>query len=158
MENGENVDFFKKQVQLEYDIVAAARAAVKDIKNLIVKELIEGIANDSNKHASLLNSLIATYEGKNPLIDEKLTDQLKSNLEEHIRLEQEAIDSYKELLYKLDEGNEKLIIKYILTDEVRHHQLLKRLHKMIVERETLTEQDIWDLTWKDSISHGSPGG
>jgi rubrerythrin len=154
----ENLDFFKKQVQLEYDIVAAARAAVKDIKNLIVKELIEGIANDSNKHASLLNSLIATYEGKNPLIDEKLTDQLKANLEEHIRLEQEAIDSYKELLYKLDEGNEKLIIKYILTDEVRHHQLLKRLHKMIVERETLTEQDIWDLTWKDSISHGSPGG
>jgi ferritin-like protein len=154
----ENIDFFKKQVQLEYDIVAAARAAVKDIKNLIVKELIEGIANDSNKHASLLNSLIATYEGKNPLIEEKLTDQLKENLEEHIRLEQEAIDSYKELLYKLDEGNEKLIIKYILTDEVRHHQLLKRLHKMIVERETLTEQDIWDLTWKDSISHGSPGG
>ena len=35
----ENVDFFKKQVQLEYDIVTAARAAVKDIKNLIVKEL-----------------------------------------------------------------------------------------------------------------------
>ena len=104
----ENVDFFKKQVKLEYDIVAAARTAVKDIKNIIVKELIEGIANDSNKHASLLNSLIATYEGKNPLIEEKLTDQLKTNLEEHIRLEQEAIDSYKELLYKLDEGNEKL--------------------------------------------------
>ena len=154
----ERLEFFKKQVQLENYIVLAARNTTKDIKNIIVKELIEGIAHDSTKHASLLNSLIASYEGKNPLLDEKITDQLKVNLEEHIRLEQHAIDTYKELLYQLDEGKEKLIIKYVLTDEVRHHQLLTRLHKMIVERETLTEQDIWDLTWKDSISHGSPGG
>ena len=154
----ENLEFFKKQVQLEKQIVSAAQTAVKDVKNLIVKELIEGIAHDSVKHASLLNSLIAAHEGKNPLIDEKLTDQLKANLEKHIQLEQEAIDTYKELLYQLDDGKEKLIVKYILTDEVRHHQMLTRIHKLIVEKETITEQDIWELTWKDSISHGSPGG
>ncbi|MCK4849414.1 MAG: ferritin-like domain-containing protein [Candidatus Heimdallarchaeota archaeon] len=154
----DQVDFFKKQIKLEKQIVEAAHIAVKDLKNKMVKELIEGIATDSTKHASLLSALVATHEGSNPLIDEKVTEQLKANLEEHIRLEQHAIDTYKELWKTLEDEKEKLIIKYILNDEIRHHALLKRIHKMIVEKETLTEQDLWDLTWQDSISHGSPGG
>ena len=154
----DQVEFFKKQIELEKQIVEAAHSAVKDLKNKMVKELIEGIATDSTKHASLLSSLVATHEGKNPLIDEKVTDQLKKNLEEHIRLEQKAIDTYKELWKNLENENEKLIIKYILNDEIRPHALLQKLHKMIVEKETITEQDLWDLTWKDSISHGTPGG
>ncbi|PWI47819.1 rubrerythrin [Candidatus Heimdallarchaeota archaeon B3_Heim] len=154
----ERVEFFKKQIQLENEIVESAHAAVKELKNNMVKELIEGIASDSTKHASLLTSLIAAETGSNPLIDEKVTDQLKKNLEDHIRLEQQAIETYKELLKTLKGESETLIIKYILNDEVRHHALLKKIHKIIVEKETLTEQDLWDLTWKDSISHGSPGG
>jgi len=154
----DQVKFFRKQIQLEKEIVEAAHNAVKDLKNKMVKELIEGVASDSTKHASLLSSLVANREGSNPLIDEKVTDQLKANLEEHIRLEQQAIDTYKELWKTLEDENEKMVIKYILNDEIRHHTLLKRIHKMVVEKETLTEQDLWDLTWKDSLSHGSPGG
>ena len=152
------IEFFKQQVKLENEIVSAAENSVKDFKNKIVKGLIEGIASDSMKHASLLGSLISSYEDSNPLIDEKITDQLRKNLETHIKLENEAIETYKELLSSLKDEKEHLIIKYILNDEIRHHSLLKRLHKMIVEKETITEQDLWDLTWKDSISHGSPGG
>ena len=154
----DQVEFFKKQIKLEKEIVEAAHKAVKDLKNKMVKELIEGIASYSTKHASLLSSLVASREGSNPLIDEKVTEQLKTNLEEHIRLEQQAIDTYKELWKTLTDEKEKLIIKYILNDEIRHHALLKRIHKIVIEKETLTEQDLWDLTWKDSLSHGSPGG
>lgn len=152
------IEFFKKQVKLENDIVLAAENSVKDFKNKIVKGLIEGIASDSTKHASLLNSLISSHEDSNPLIDEQVTEQLRKNLETHIKLEYEAIETYKELLSTLKDDKEHLIIKYILNDELRHHSLLKKIHKMIVEKETITEQDLWDLTWKDSISHGSPGG
>ena len=106
--------------KIEKDIVEAAHEAVKDIKNRMVKELIEGIASDSNKHASLLTSLLAAEEGKNPMIDEKVTDQLKENLENHIRLEQQAIDTYKELLMTVKGENEILIVKYILNDEVNN--------------------------------------
>jgi rubrerythrin len=93
-----------------------------------------------------------------PLLQEEITDELEKNLKEHIALEQEAIDTYQ-VLYKKDFGeSEKLIVKAILNDELRHHALLKKIHKMIVEKETLTEQDLWDWVWKDSLFHGSPGG
>ncbi|MFX0012993.1 MAG: ferritin family protein [Promethearchaeota archaeon] len=154
----ERVEFFKKQITLEKKIVESANASVKDVTNALVKELILGIAMDSNKHASLLNALIALNTGSTPLIPEEITDQLRMNVEKHIKLEQKAIDTYKELWEELIDEREKVVIKSILSDEIRHHQLLKRIHTMIVEKEALTEQDIWDWTWKDSLFHGSPGG
>ncbi|NHJ01159.1 MAG: ferritin-like domain-containing protein [Candidatus Heimdallarchaeota archaeon] len=158
MNKDERVNFYKKQIELEKKIVEAAEAAVVDMKNITVRELILGIAKDSTKHASLLDALIALNIGTTPLLREEITDQLKFNLEEHIRLEEQAIDSYKDIWEQLEDEREKAVIKAILNDEIRHHALLKRIHRMIVEKETLTEQDVWDWTWKDSISHGSPGG
>lgn len=158
MNTQERVEFYKKQITLEEKIIESANTSVKDVPNVMVKELILGIAMDSNKHASLLNALIALNTGTTPLIPEEITDQLKANVEKHIELEQQAIDAYKEFWKELEDEKEKVVIKAILNDEIRHHQLLKRIHKMIVEKEALTEQDIWDWTWKDSLFHGSPGG
>lgn len=158
MEKEARVKFYKNQVSLENKIVKAAEDSVKNMQNATVKELILGIAKDSTKHASLLEALIALNIGTTPLLPEEITDKLRINLEEHIALEQQAIDSYKEIWEKLKDEREKTVIKAILNDEIRHHALLQRIHKMIVEKETLTEQDVWDWTWKDSISHGSPGG
>ena len=158
MNTKERVEFYKNQIKLEEEIVESANTSVKGVPNVMVKELILGIAMDSNKHASLLNALIALNTGTTPLIPEDITDQLKENIEKHIKLEQQAIDTYKAFWKELEDEKEKVVVKAILNDEIRHHQLLKRLHKMIVEKEALTEQDVWDWTWKDSLFHGSPGG
>ncbi|MHA1969302.1 MAG: ferritin family protein [Candidatus Hodarchaeales archaeon] len=158
MSDQERVDFYQKQIELEDKIVKKATDSVKNVKNLLIKELIQGIAMDSKKHSSMLNALVAMHTKSTPLLQEEITDELEKNLKEHIALEQEAIDTYQ-VLYKKDFGeSEKLIVKAILNDELRHHALLKKIHKMIVEKETLTEQDLWDWVWKDSLFHGSPGG
>ncbi|MHA1331531.1 MAG: hypothetical protein ACTSR2_10685 [Candidatus Hodarchaeales archaeon] len=158
MNREKRVDFFKKQIELEKNIVEKAEAAVSEVKNALVKQLILGIAMDSNKHESLLRALVALNLGGTPFIPEEITDKLKSNLEEHIKLEKNAIQTYGELLENLEEERERVVITAILEDEKRHHKLLVRLHKMIIEQETLTEQNLWDWTWKDSLFHGSPGG
>ena len=158
MSNHERVDFYQKQIELENKIVEKATDSVKNVKNILIRELIQGIAMDSKKHSSMLNALIAMHTKSTPLIEEDLTDELEKNLQEHIALEQQAIDTYQQLSKRDFGESEKMIIKAILNDELRHHSLLKRIHKMIVEKETLTEQDLWDWVWKDSLFHGSPGG
>lgn len=158
MNTQKRVEFYKNQIELEESIIKSANTSVKDVPNVMVKELILGIAMDSNKHSSLLKALIALNTGITPLIPEDIIDQLKMNIKKHIELEQQAIDTYKTFLKELEDEKEKVVVKAILNDEIRHHQLLKRLHEMIVEKEALTEQDIWDWTWRDSLFHGSPGG
>ena len=145
----ERIKLFKSQIELEKQIVNTAEASAKNIDNAIVREMILGIAMDSRKHESLLNTLIGLHE-KFALIDEEQTDQLKQNLEQHIRLEKKAIDTYQKLWGDLEDEKEKILIRYILNDEIRHHRLLKQLHKKLVEKLTLTDEDYWDWAWKDT--------
>jgi rubrerythrin len=150
--------FLKEQIGLEEKIVRMAKKSVKDTKNQLVKNLIQAIAIDSNKHALMLNAILARLESKTPFIEETKRDELGKDIKTHIELEAKAIQTYEELIPEMDDPGPKQVIKYILDDEKRHHRLLTQLYELVIEKETLTEEDLWDLTWKDVPWHGGPGG
>jgi len=147
----EKVKFYKKQMELEKKIIQAAEESVEDMENKIVKELILAIALDSKKHASLLEVLTTMNTSFVPYIDEKSLDKIAENIKKHIDLEAQAIETYKELLTKIDTDREKMIIQVIYHDELRHHALLKRLYEIIIKNEAITEEDLWDYLKDDYI-------
>jgi len=153
--NQENVEtFFKQQILLEKEIMQAAETAVEKVQNILVRELILGISHDSLKHMSILQGLLALHTKKTEgirLISEEERDKLKENIEAHMKLEAKAIETYKQLLEQVKDPREKLLIKSILHDELRHHALLKQLYETIIKDITLTEEDIFEMTWKDVI-------
>lgn len=158
MEKDQFKAFLKEQVALEEKIVHIAKASVKNTKNELVRFLIEAIAIDSNKHALLLNAILARLDSKTPFIEEDKRDELGKNIKEHIAMEANAIKTYSDLIPKTEDPGTKQVLEYILEDEKRHHTLLKRIYELVIEKETLTEEDLWDLTWKDVPWHGGPGG
>jgi rubrerythrin len=150
--------FLKEQVKLEKHIVRAAKASVKNTKNKLVRYLIEGIALDSSKHVLLLNALIAHIKSQTPFISHEKRDELGDAISKHIALEAHAIETYHDIITKTTDPTVKQILQSILEDERRHHQLLQQIFHLVIEKETLTEEDLWDLTWKDVPFHGAPGG
>jgi rubrerythrin len=150
--------FLKDQITLEEKIVKMADKTVEDLKNPLIKELILGIALDSKKHANMIQALIDLMDSKTPFIDTKLKDTIDADIREHILLEKKAIETYEQLVKEVEIKEMKLILDYLIEDEKRHHHLLKRIQKIIVESQTLTEEEWWDIMWKDSLFHGSPLG
>ena len=150
--------FLEEQIKLEEKIVRIAKKSVSDTKNQLVKNLIQAIAIDSNKHALLLNALLARIESKTPFIDEAKRDELGKDIKAHIEMEAQAIKTYSDLIPQTEDPGSKQVLQYILEDEKRHHRLLTKLYELVIEKETLTEEDLWDLTWKDAPWHGGPGG
>jgi hypothetical protein len=51
----------------------------------------------------------------------------------------------------------KFLLKAILGDEKRHHEMLKMVLDIIVHGETITEADWWKLLWENVPFHGTPG-
>jgi rubrerythrin len=146
--------FYKKQMKLEEEIIAAAKESTKNTNNILIKELIQGIAFDSSKHRSILTGLLAILEKTTSslsLISEEERDNLKETIQTHLKLEQKAIDTYRTLLHAVSDTREKVLVKNILADELRHHNQLKWLYDMIIKDLTLTEEDIFEMTWKDAI-------
>ncbi len=158
MDKEETLKFIDKQIDLELRIIEIVKENVEKLGNAFVKDLLLAISSDSKKHAALLKSLRKAVEGPTPFISEKERDKIARGIEAHIKMEEEAVKTYGELVSKSTNDQVKTIASMIREDELRHHALLKELHKAVIEPETLTEDMIWDTMWKDTPWHGSPGG
>ncbi|MEM0314416.1 MAG: ferritin-like domain-containing protein, partial [Candidatus Bathyarchaeia archaeon] len=85
-------------------------------------------------------------------------DMQKSLIEKHIRIEAELIGRISAELTHVENEKVKLLLTAILEDEKRHHRLLKDILEILVHGETITEDDWWEILWKNVPFHGSPGG
>jgi len=153
----ETLEFIDRQIALEKRIIGLVEENVGKVGNLFVKDLLLGIAQDSNKHAILLRSLRAGVESAAELISAEQRDSIAQGIQQHIKAEAEAVATYGELVEKSSDERVKTIAAMIRDEEGRHHRLLVHLHKALIEPQTLTEEAIWELLWRDSPWHGTPG-
>ncbi len=158
MNKEETLEFIDKQIALELKIIQITKENVEQLGNAFVKDLLIGISTDSQKHAALLKSLRKAVEGPTPFISEKERDKIAKGIAAHIKMEEQAVETYTELAEKSDNEQVKTIAMMIREDEIRQHALLTELHQTMIEPETLTEDMIWDAMWKDTPWRGSPGG
>jgi rubrerythrin len=154
----ETLKFIDKQIVLEHKILEIVKENVEKLGNVFVKDLLLAISTDSQKHAALLKSLRKAVEGPTPFISEVERNKIAKGIEAHIKMEEQAVETYAELTERSKDEKVKTIASMIREDELRHHALLKEIHKAVIEPETLTEHMIWDIIWKDNPWHGSPGG
>jgi len=150
----ERVEFYKKQVELENTIVEKAEKSVQGMENILIRELILGIALDSKKHAGMLNALVSMFTRPTPSVAEEFGDDLRKAITEHIEFEKQAIETYQEKLETADNESERLIIKAILNDEKKHHKLLTTIQKMIIEKLTLSEKELWEMVEESYLDFG----
>jgi len=122
--------------------------------NEVVRELILSIMVDSKKHAGLYKAAAYIVEGRSLAITDVEYEALEKKLRLHIEKEQEMLEAAKQLIDEVkDERVQKLLIK-IYEDELMHHPFLESFLEAILKREMITEEDIWDMLFRDLPTHG----
>jgi len=145
--------------KLEKEYAQKLRDSAKEVKNPVVKAVMEAVSQDSFKHSMLYEVITELLSKEHPFISEEVSEQIRKEIDEHIKTESEMIKVVRETLEKgVSNKAVKFLLEAILRDEVFHHALLTKVNEMIVKRETFTESDMWDLIWKESVWHGTPGG
>jgi bacterioferritin (cytochrome b1) len=148
----------KKQIRVENEIVNSLDSALVNIHNPSVKGVLRGISLDSAKHAELYGSAIKLLTSPSQALKQEHLDEQKKLVEKHIEVETELIEKLSRVLPTVGSGKVRLLLEAILADEKRHHELLEMVLEIIVRGETITEDDWWDILWKNVPFHGSPGG
>lgn len=158
--NSENelVEFIKRQIIIEKEIVNSLNQGVADIKNPPVKGVLTGISLDSMKHAELYTAALTLLTKVSQALTQEELDAQRVLVEKHIRLEADLIHKITKMMPTIKNSKVKFLLESILTDEKRHHALLKRVLDIIVHAETITEEDWWKLLWENVPFHGAPGG
>ena len=156
--NDELVALFKNQINVEKRIVDSVKVGLIKIKNPAVKAVLNGISLDSTKHAEMYSSAINLLTSVPKALTEENLDTQIELVEKHVQLEAEIINKIREVIPSIRNKKVKLLLNAILSDEVRHHKLLKKVLDILVKGETITDADWWDVMWENVPFHGTPGG
>jgi rubrerythrin len=156
--NDELVALFKNQIKIEKTIVDSVAKGLVDINNAAVKGVLKGISLDSTKHAEMYSSAINLLTSVSQALTEENLDKQRELVEKHIQLEEEIIKKLREVIPSLQNKKVKLLLDAILSDELRHHDLLKKVLDILVRGETITDNEWWDILWENVPFHGAPGG
>ena len=154
----ELIEFIKRQIVIEKEIVDSLEKGIADINNPPVKGVLKGISLDSMKHAELYSAALTLLTKVSQALQQEDLDAQRELVEKHIKLEAELIKKIEDELPAVDDSKVKFLLESILVDEKRHHAMLKLVLEIIVHGETITEVDWWELLWENAPFHGAPGG
>ena len=156
-EEKESVEFFQEQTKREEEIVKSLNKALEDLKNLVVVSLLKGISLDSAKHANMYKAAESIVSVA-PAMSEGELDRLEKTVRLHIETEEKLMVPLDAAIKKTRDPKIKLLLESIMSDEKRHHELLKTIMNTIVRAETISDDEWWDIIWKNVPFHGAPGG
>lgn len=156
--NKDLVEFMKRQIVIEKEIVDSLNKGIVDIKNPPVKGVLKGISLDSVKHAELYSAAVTLLTNVSQALTQENLDAQRALVEKHIKMEAELIKKLEKMMPSIENSKVKFLLNAILTDERRHHAMLKMVLEIIVHGETITEADWWELLWENVPFHGAPGG
>ena len=156
--NNELVEFIKRQITIEKEIVDSLEKGIADINNPPVKGVLTGISLDSMKHAELYSAALTMLTTVSQALTQEDLDAQRALVEKHIKLEAKLIKKIGEMMPTIENSRVKFLLESILTDEKRHHAMLNLVLEIIVHGETITEVDWWQLLWENAPFHGAPGG
>ena len=122
--------------------------------NEVVRELILSVMVDSKKHAGLYKAAAYIMEGRSLSITEEEFVELEKRLKRHIEKEKEMLDAVKVLLDEVDDERVKKLLIKIYDDELMHHPFMQTFLDVVLKRELISEQDIWDMLFRDLPTHG----
>jgi len=154
----ELVEFMKQQILIEKEIVQSINKGIVNIKNPPVKGVLKGISLDSVKHAELYASAVALLTDVSRALKQENLDEQRALVEKHIKMEADLIKKLEKMMPTIGDKKVAFLLKAILTDEKRHHAMLKMVLEIIVHGETITEADWWEVLWENVPFHGAPGG
>ncbi len=154
----ELVKLFKNQIKIEKNIVDSVKEGLVEIKNPAVTGVLKGISLDSLKHAEMYSSAINLLTSVPQALTEENLDKQRELVEKHIRIEAEIIEKLSKVIPSIQNEKVKLLLNAILSDEKRHHALLKKVLEILVRGETITDNEWWDVLWENVPFHGAPGG
>jgi rubrerythrin len=152
------IEFLKNQITLEKEIVASLEKPLGKMENPAVKGVLKGVSLDSIKHAELYSAAITLLTSASMALTQQNLDEQRGLVEKHIEIESKLIIVLEQKIPEVQDKKVVFLLKSILADERRHHEMLKMVLEIIVHGETITEEDWWKLLWENVPFHGAPGG
>ncbi len=123
------VDVLRQWQGIERDAIETTAQIMEKTNNLLIRQIMEIIRNDSVQHHRVQQFLIDSITRTPVTLSPEELAEVWGQLEAHDELERQTIELAKELLEETTEPVHKVLLDYLLRDEEKHDTILGELEK-----------------------------
>ena len=123
------VDVLRQWQGIERDAIETTAQIMEKTNNLLIRQIMEIIRNDSVQHHRVQQFLIDSITRTPVTLSPEELAEVWGQLEAHDELERQTIELAKELLEDSTEPVQNILLKYLLVDEQKHDEILGELEE-----------------------------
>lgn len=148
MSSEEVTELMESQLEFEREVADGLAATANATRNSPVKLILNTLVLDGRKHAGIFEALIDLRSGA--VVSDIDKVRMTEALNGHLMEEEEMLDRLREVLAKAEDERTKSIIRHVLNEEGRHHDMLRGLLEVVKGVEGMRDKDWWGLFYDRS--------
>ena len=140
----------EEQIENEKKAVRLLQSSMKKTDNAVIQLMLSKLALDSTKHERMLRAILQLLESSPGEQFRYEGEEFRSVIEEHVEIERKMLEDFERIVDKTEDNRIKFILQDIISDEKRHHAIMKRVHELMCEGEKVQDQKWWDFLFRYS--------
>ena len=124
------VDVLRQWQGIERDAIETTAQIMEKTDNLLIRQMMEIIRNDSVQHHRVQQFLIDSMTKQAITLAPEDLGEIWSQLEAHDKVERKTIELAKELKDEIPDPVTKVILEYLITDEQKHDHIIGQLEEL----------------------------
>jgi rubrerythrin len=121
------IDVLRQWQGIERDAIETTAQIMEKTDNLLIRQIMEIIRNDSVQHHRVQQFLIDSLTKEPITLSSEDLAEVWGQIEAHDELERQTIALAKELKEQTTEPAHKILLDYLLRDEEKHDTILQDL-------------------------------
>ena len=123
------VEVLRQWQGIERDAIETTSQIMEKTDNLLIRQIMEIIRNDSVQHHRVQQFIIDSMTRAAVTLSPDDLAEIWGQIEAHDELERQTIALAKELLEDSTEPVQKILLNYLLRDEQKHDEILGELEE-----------------------------
>lgn len=143
----------EERIEDERKVAGMLHDSVKKTENPIIKLLLYQLALDSAKHEHMLRTILHLSESPTEQFKNE-GQEFRKTIENHAELEHEMLEGFEKIVDKTKDKRIRFILQDIISDEKKHHAIMRHVYELVSESEKAQDEKWWDFLYRYSRLSG----
>lgn len=140
----------ENRIENEREAVRLLHDSMEKTDNTVIRLLLYQLALDSTKHEHMLRAILELLEAPSRGQFGSEGEEFRRAIENHVEVEREMLEGFERIVDKTEDKRVRFILQNIISDEKRHHAIMKRAHELVCEDEKVKDEKWWDFLFRYS--------
>lgn len=137
------------RIEDERKVTKLLRDSMGKTDNEVLRLMFNKLALDSIKHENMLKAVLRMLEPSHEE-SEVPSEEFRRLLEKHAEIERRMLEATEEVADRVEDRRIRFLLQEIVSDERRHHAIMKRAYELLFEGGAVRDERWWDFLFRYS--------